>query len=152
MEARSSADRYRHRSRHRTRANLTGAVIDTNVLVFDTFEDSEFHGRAARTLDAMGKWHLPSIVFHELIWFFRTRKIRLTRARLKVEEYLTNEKTSFLPCSVDDIRFAVLRMTKHQEYNDLVILSAAKRLGLPLFTFDDELKQIAIRNYIRLVT
>ncbi len=127
------------------------AVIDTNVVVFDTFEDSEFHSEATSKLDSIDRWHLPSIIIHELVWFFKARKIQLSRARLKVEEYLTNEKTVFSQCTVDDIRFATTRMKNYQEYNDLVILSVAKRLGLPLFTFDDELKQIAIQNSVKLV-
>jgi len=101
-------------------------------------------------LDWMEKWHLPSIVFHELVWFFKARKIQLSRADLKVEEYLTNEKSSFSPCTADDIRFATTRMKDYSEYNDLVILSVAKRLGLPLFTFDEELKKIARKNSVRL--
>ena len=127
------------------------AVIDTNVVVFDTFEDSEFHSEATTKLDSIARWHLPSMTIHELVWFFKARKIQLSRARLKVEEYLTNEKTVFSQCTADDIRFATARMRNYQEYNDLVILSVAKRLGLPLFTFDDELKQIAIQNSVKLV-
>ncbi len=127
------------------------AVIDTNVFLFDTFEDSEFHIEAVTTLDSIAKWHLPSIIFHELIWFFRARNIRLPQARLKIEEYLTNEKTSFSPVTADDIRFAVTRMKNYKEYNDIIILSVAKRLGLPLFTFDEEIKKIAARNSVRLV-
>jgi len=64
---------------------------------------------------------------------------------------LTNEKTSFSPCTADDIRFAATRMKGYEEYNDLIILSLAKRLDLPLFTFDGELKKMAVRNAVRLL-
>jgi len=126
-------------------------VVDTNVLVFDTFEGSEYHNEASSKLDSMDRWHLPSIVLHEPIWFFKVRKIQLSRARLKVEEYSTNEKTSLSQCTADDIRFASARMRNYQEYDDLVFLSVAKRLSLPLYTFDSELKQVAIRNSVRSV-
>ena len=56
------------------------AVIDTNVLVFDTFEDSEFHAEASGRLDSIEKWHLPDIVFHELMWFFKSEDYELSRA------------------------------------------------------------------------
>ena len=127
-----------------------GAVIDTNILVFDTFEDSELHAEATTMLDSIDRWHLPSLIFHELIWFFRTRKIRLSQARQTIEEYLTNEKTSFSPCTGDDILFAVTRMRHYEDYNDLVILSVARRLGVGLLTFDEELRRTAIRNSIPL--
>ncbi len=126
-------------------------MLDTNVLIFDTFEDSEFHLQAASTLDSIERWTLPGIVFHELIWFFKVRKIELSRTRTKVEEYIANEKASFSPCTADDVRFAVTRMKNYTEYNDLIVLSTAKRLGLPLFTFDEELKKSAKENSVRVV-
>jgi predicted nucleic acid-binding protein len=126
-------------------------VLDTNVLIFDTFEDSEFHLQAASTLDSIERWTLPGIVFHELIWFFKVRKIEPSRTRTKVEEYIANEKASFSPCTADDVRFAVTRMKNYTEYNDLIVLSTAKRLGLPLFTFDEELKKSAKENSVRVV-
>lgn len=127
------------------------AVIDTNVIVFDAFVDSEFHSEATTKLDSIDRWYLPSVIIHELVWFFKARKIQLSRARLKVEEFLTNEKTVFSQCTADDIRFAIVQIKNYQEYNDLVILSVAKRLGLQLFTFNDGLKQKAIQNSVKLV-
>ena len=126
-------------------------VVDTNVLIFDTFEDSEFHQQATSTLDSIDRWGLPGIVFHELVWFFKARRVELSRTRTKVEEYLTNEKASFLPCAPDDIQFAATRMKDYTQYNDLLILSAAKRLGLPLYSFDEELRKIAMANSVRLL-
>jgi uncharacterized protein len=126
------------------------AVIDTNVLVFDTFEDSEFHREASSALDSLDGWGLPSMVFHELVWFFKGQRVALSRANAKVKEYLTNEKTIFVPCSADDVIFASSKMKNHREYNDLVILSAANRTGLPLYSFDEDLMASARRHGIKL--
>jgi len=126
-------------------------VIDTNVLIFDTFEDSQFHKEASSGLDSISKWILPTIVFHELMWFFRSREIQLSKARLKIEEYLTNEKCQFTHCTADDIRFAVSRLDNYKNYNDFVILSIAKRLESPIYTFDGDLKKIAARNRVEVL-
>ena len=126
------------------------AVVDTNVLVFDTFEDSEFHGKATSGLDSLDGWYLPEMVFHELVWFFRSQKIPPARAGAKVQEYLTNEKASFLPSTADDVVHAATRMKAYSEYNDLLILSAAKRLGVPFFTFDEGLAKLARRSGVEL--
>jgi predicted nucleic acid-binding protein len=126
------------------------AVIDTNVLIFDTFEDSEFHKTAVSGLDSLQKWHIPGIVFHELVWFFKGRAIQVSLVNIKVEEYLRNEKTEFSPCTADDLRFAVSHLREYHEYNDLVILSVAKRLDVPLFSFDDDLKKSAKRHAVDL--
>jgi predicted nucleic acid-binding protein len=41
---------------------LREAVVDTNVLVYDTFEDSLYHETAARLLDNLDRWLVPLIV------------------------------------------------------------------------------------------
>lgn len=121
------------------------AVIDTNVLIFDTFEDSEFHVEASNGLDSIEKWYLPDIVFHEFIWFFKSEDYQLSRARLKIEEYLTHEKSAFSQCTADDVRFAS-KVGNYSDYNDFIILSIAKRLEFPIFTFDGQLRNKA-RKY-----
>lgn len=74
---------------------MTAIVIDTNVLIFDTFEDSELHEAATRGLDSAEKWCIPGMAFHEFLWFFKGRDLKLTDAKAKVDEYLTNEKSLF---------------------------------------------------------
>jgi len=96
----------------------------------------------------MEKWCIPDMALHEFLWFFRGRGLPLSQARTKVQEYLTNEKSVFASCTPDDIRFATRLMKKYHEYNDLVILSAAKRLGHPLFSFDEALKKLAAKNSV----
>jgi uncharacterized protein len=99
-------------------------------------------------LDSIEKWCIPDMALHEFLWFFKDRDLPLSHARAKAGEYLTNEKSAFAPCTPDDIRFATRLMKKYHEYNDLVILSVAKRLGLPLFSFDEALKKLAAKNSV----
>jgi uncharacterized protein len=124
---------------------LTEVVIDTNVLIFDIFENSEFHNEASNGLDTSEKWNVPSIVFHELIMFLRSREIPIARANSKVKEYLTNAKAIFMACTADDILFSISRVENYRNYDDFLILSIAKRLDLPLFTFDNDLKKAAVK-------
>ena len=118
--------------------------------MFDTFEDSEFHREASSGLDSLEGWGLPSMVFHELVWFFKSQRVAVSKANTKVIEYLTNEKATFVPCSADDIIFASSKMRNHKEYNDLVILSVAGRTGLPLYSFDEDLKATAVQHGVKL--
>lgn len=129
---------------------MTTVVIDTNVLIFDTFEDSELHEAATRGLDSAEKWCIPGMAFHEFLWFFKGRDLKLTDAKAKVEEYLTNEKSVFAPCTPDDIEFAVGRMKTYRDYNDLLILSVAERMKLPLFSYDENLEKKAVRYGVAL--
>ena len=126
-------------------------MIDTNVLIFDTFEDSEFHTQSSGGLNSLEKWYLPDIVFHELAWFFKSRGIEHSKAKVKIEEYLTNEKTVYSACAPDDIRFAVVDLKNYANYNDCLILSLAKRVELPLFSFDRELERTAKKHSVRIL-
>ena len=99
-------------------------------------------------MDSIERWCIPDMALHEFLWFFKGRDLPLSQARTKVEEYLTNEKSTLAPCTTDDIRFATRLMKKYHEYNDLVILSVAKRMGLRFFSFDAALKKLAAKNSV----
>ena len=118
------------------------------MLVFDTFEDSEYHSEASSRLDSINKWCITAIVFHEFLWFFKGRGLQLSKASVKLEEYLAHEKSQFAPNDSDDIRFAATRMKDYHEYNDLVILSVARRMDIPLLSFDEGLNKMARNNAV----
>ena len=124
---------------------MTTVVVDTNVLIFDTFEDSEFHEAAVLGLESAEKWCIPGMAFHEFLWFFKGRDLKLSDAKAKVHEYLTNEKSVFVPCTPDDVEFALGRMKTYRDYNDLIILSTARRANLPVFSYDEDLRKKAER-------
>lgn len=125
------------------------AVIDTNILIFDTFEDSEFHEEARGQLDSLERWILPLIVFHEYVWFMKAEKLDLSFCQEKVIEYLTRAKTIPAPIQIDDILFSIRRIEDFRDYNDFLILSVAKRMRHPLLTLDENLKRYANRHGVR---
>ena len=90
------------------------------------------------------------MAFHEYLWFFKGRNLQLANVKAKLEEYLTNEKTVFAGCTPDDIEFAIRRMKSYHEYNDLIILSVARRMKVPLFSFDENLRKLAAKNGVSL--
>ncbi len=49
----------------------TKAIVDTNVIIYDYVEDSEYHKEAEAILDSLSKWIIPVIVIHELVWFLK---------------------------------------------------------------------------------
>jgi predicted nucleic acid-binding protein len=99
-------------------------------------------------LDSIGRWCIPDMALHEFLWFFKGRDLPLSHARTKAEEYLTNEKSAFAPCTPDDVGFATRLMKRYHEHNDLVILPVANRLGFPLFSFDEALEKLAAENSV----
>jgi len=119
------------------------AVIDTNVLVYDTFEDSIYHKKAKEILDRLDEWFIPAIVIHEYIWLLKSLNIKIKDIVEKVEEYLYNEKTKLINERREDIFNAINIIYKEgkkaAKYNDKVILSIAMNLKAPVATFDKKL-------------
>ena len=123
--------------------------MDTNVLVFDTYGDSELHREASEGLAQLDGWVLPGIVVHEYVWALRGLKAKLSFAKDKVEEYLLSDRASFTPDSQEDVLYATREASTFSRYNDFLILSHAKRLGVSLLTFDDDLRRDAQKAGVR---
>ncbi len=75
--------------------------------------------------------------------------ITLPAARNKAIEYLTHEKTEIVPDTVDGVLFSLDRIRSYRDYNDHVILAAAKRLDKLLLTYDQRMKSTAARLGIK---
>jgi len=43
-------------------------LLDTNVLIYDTVEDSEYHDIATEIIDKAIQIFMPSIIVHEYIY------------------------------------------------------------------------------------
>ena len=127
------------------------AVIDTNVLIYDTFEDSALHSEAKNKLDGLKRWHVPMIVIHEYIWFMKGEDIDLSLTKDKVLEYVTHEKTEIVSEDADEVLFAIERIKSYRDYNDYLILASARRFDEPLLTFDHRLKEVAARIGVNVI-
>ena len=75
------------------------AIIDTNVIIYDYVEDSQYHKRAEEILDSLNKWVIPTIVIHELVWFLKDMEDRIN----DVLAYVRNEKAEVVCDSVNNI-------------------------------------------------
>jgi len=128
------------------------AVIDTNVLIYDLVEDSEFHKEAEKLLDSLEEWLIPSIVIHELAWFLRANEIDNVEY---VKSYVTNERAKIL-CDSDDVIGRALEILIKERlslsrYNDVVILAHAIENESPLATKDKALKGLARRHGVEVI-
>ena len=128
------------------------AVVDTNVLIYDLVEDSEFHKEAEELLDGLDEWLIPSIVVHELVWFLRANGIHNEEY---VRSYVTNERAKVL-CDKDDVMDRALEILIKERlslsrYNDVVILAHAIESDSPLATKDEALKSLARRHGVEVI-
>lgn len=116
------------------------AVIDTNTLIYDTFSDTSLHEEAKTGLDQLETWIIPSLVFHEYMWFMKAEDIPLETAKEKTLDYLNNEKTHLIPDAREQIIHALNITKSYKDYNDNIILATAKKLQIPILTNDKNLK------------
>ncbi len=89
------------------------------------------------------------MAIHEYVWFMKDEDINLSVTTDKVIEYLTHEKSEIVPDTVDGVLFSLDRIRSYRDYNDHVILAAAKRLDKLLLTFDRRLRAAALRLGIK---
>ena len=129
---------------------------DTNVLVYDTVEDSEHHNRAAKLIDEASEILIPSIVVHEYIWvMLKVVQATPNFVALKVREYLEDPRAAYV-CEPIEVLTGALEMLEKagenaKEINDYVILATALHYNLTLTTFDDRLKRRALDRGLKVV-
>ena len=128
-------------------------MIDTNVLIYDYVEDSEYHKRAEEILDSLDKWVIPVIVIHEFVWFLKGMKLE---DRLQdVVSYIRHEKAEVVCDCIENVYDAIDILMKEKlslsNYKDMVILSHAIRGKYPLVTFDKRLTKIAQRYGVKVI-
>jgi len=129
---------------------------DTNVLIYDTVEDSEYHAIALEIIDKATQIHIPSIVIHEYIWvMLKLLQAPLNIVEIKLHEYLDDPRTVYMLESVDILTNALKMLAEDKqsvrEVNDYIILSTVQKYGLILATFDEKLRKIAISRNMKVV-
>lgn len=123
------------------------AVVDTSVLDAYLWADDPLHGAASSVLESIGVVVVPSIVVHEVVWSTRKRRGR-EAAREAGERLLGGLSARFEPVVEEDVVFA---LRDPRRYHDLLVVSVALRLGLPLATFDRDMARLARRHGVGLV-
>ncbi len=121
---------------------------DTNVLVYETVEDSSHHGEASEIMDSAKVIIIPSIVLHEYLWvMIRRLQVPLDFMADKIDEYLSDRRVRYViepPGAVFDA-LEWLKASNTRNLNDFLILSTAAHYDAVLATFDGELRKFAER-------
>ncbi len=121
---------------------------DTNVLVYETVEDSPHHVEAVNTLDSADIILLPALVVHEYVWvMIRKLGVKPSIVTEKLREYLEDPRTDYTVEHPAALYQALRLLEEHgadpRELNDYIILATARYYGAILATFDEKLKRVA---------
>ena len=119
------------------------SIIDTNVLIYDTFENLKMHEEAKRILDSLSEWYVPSIVLIEFIAFLNKSGLKKREILAKIDELLSHPKFNLVRIEREDvfnsIRFIRKENLSPLRINDKMLLSICLRLEKTLITFDRSL-------------
>ena len=131
-------------------------LVDTNVLVYDTVEDSEYHSDASAIIDNATELVIPSIVVHEYVWVLARRlAVSLNLISMKLREYLEDPRVKYLLEDLGIYERAFKMMIEDgasaAEMNDYIILSTAINERAALATFDRDLAKRAVKRGIRVM-
>ncbi len=130
------------------------AVVDSNVYVYRAIEDSEYHERSRELLDALSRWVTPTLVVHEVVWTL-SELVGRRAALLYAKALLAHSRVEVVPVAKQDVSWALETVAGENlslaRYNDKVILSVAKRMELPLLTFDRKLLSQASRAGVAII-
>ncbi len=131
------------------------AVVDTNVLIYDTYEDSVHHSEASQLLDSLDEWVIPMVVIYEYIWFLKGMGVDPKTALEKIEDYVLSEKGRTY--KEDDllVRRALTSLSQQglslSRFNDEVVIGVAAEEGIPLATFDRRMRSRAKRLGVKVL-
>ncbi len=129
-------------------------VIDTNVLIYDTFEDTKFHSKAENVLDSLDRWYVPAIVMQEYVWFFKNNGFSAKDALASLRGYTEDPRFRGLSESPETIENALNLLVGEKislsRFNDVVVLLHALEKGT-LVTFDKKLRRLAKRKGIKVL-
>jgi predicted nucleic acid-binding protein len=117
-------------------------MIDTSVLVDYILLDSELHERAKSGLETLEHGFLPTVVIEELVHVLKRLKLDKRTIDGKLHEVLASYEVVVVnKKNILEAAEIIMReeAASFEQFNDKLILSAAKENGLPLLTFDKDL-------------
>ncbi len=126
------------------------AVIDTNVLIFAFFRDQEKHTKAINLLSELSIWIIPQIVIVELFWFARGVGLGIKDARDLILTFVLDDKAEVVAHPIEDIIDSLL-IEDPLRWEDELILLLAEREGIPIATFDDDLRKASTSRGIPVI-
>lgn len=114
-------------------------VIDTHALHWFLIESKQLSQKAKDSITSANLVHIPSIVLLEAFFVAKKKnKLAVFKDFLKT---LPNEKFDVLPLDLELV-MACVKQDSRLEIHDLIILSSAKLLDLPIITKDDEITKV----------
>ena len=130
-------------------------LVDTNVLVYATVEDSEFHEECVKKLEEAERIHLISTVVEEFVLVLKSIGIAEDFIKDQARTIITDPRVNFITLKLKDLEDALKILKKEKvsvrEFNDKLILTVAKRKGLQVYSYDKSLRNECQKFKVRVL-
>ncbi|BFH74226.1 PIN domain-containing protein [Sulfurisphaera javensis] len=124
------------------------AIVDTNVLIYDFVSNSPFHEEARKKLESLEALVvLPNILVEFILVSILKLKINEEIVRKKVEEILRQS----VIVRVRKRDFVEALNLNVKDINDALLVSVAKRLNLPVMSYDSDVKELCEKVGVKIV-
>lgn len=130
------------------------AVIDTNVLIYEFIEDSEYHGTASKVLNKIDNIIIPEIVINEFIYVSSKIGVPFDTIKNKIIEIYNSSQLDVIEIKNDyiiDIINSSNNIYEFKNFNDVIISFTSKIRNIQLFTFDINLQKYCNKHKIKLL-
>ncbi|WP_048054229.1 PIN domain-containing protein [Saccharolobus solfataricus] len=126
-------------------------VVDTNVLIYATLEDSEFHTQSLEIIEG-SDIIVPQIVVFEYIKVLSEIVQNLDFIKTKISE-LNNFVVVCEDLNTIALALRLLAELKLslKDINDMIILTAAIKTNSSIATFDQKLRKIADKKGVKVL-
>ena len=132
------------------------AIIDTNILIYETIEDSMYHKEVVEKLKDLESLYIPTNILIEFILVMKKLKLENEVIMYKISEILEDPSISLISIAKMDFKESlkiIIRENRDmKEINDKIILALAKRKNLPIYTYDRQLKQQARKYGVKVLS
>ncbi len=119
-------------------------VVDTNVLVYETVEDSLYHKEVVEKLNRFSRIYVPFNILIEFILVLKKLGLDENFICNKVKELLKKSNIELINARKDDLRRVVDRIMSERlsvlRINDKLVLELAIKMDKTLYTYDKQLR------------
>ncbi|MBC7092142.1 MAG: PIN domain-containing protein [Nitrososphaeria archaeon] len=130
-------------------------IVDTNILVYETVEDSLYHREVVERLEDITKIWIPVNILVEFALVLKKLGLDENFVCNKIKELLRKGKIELINVRKSDFEKAIEIISNEKlsilRLNDKLILSSASRMRIPLYTYDKHLKSEATKFGVSII-